>query len=109
MSRLAIQNRVSHNMRYPTKPGGRSGPGVGCIMAISQLQERRLPGLIGLLGVSGILHLVMPKPYERIVPPQLGSARRIVFVSGVAELGCAAMLAVPQTRRRGALASAALF
>jgi uncharacterized membrane protein len=78
-------------------------------MATTQLRERRLTGLLGLLVVSGILHLVMPKPYERIVPPRLGNARRIVLVSGVAELGCAALLAVPQTRRQGALASAALF
>jgi uncharacterized membrane protein len=78
-------------------------------MAKIQLRDRRLAGLIGLLGVSGALHLVKPKPYERIVPPQLGDARRIVLVSGVVELGCAALLVVPATRRRGALASAAVF
>src|ERR1700743_1286048 len=78
-------------------------------MATSQLRERRLAGLVGLLGVSGALHLVMPKPYERIVPPQLGSARRIVYGSGVAELACAALVVVPKPRRQGALASAALF
>jgi uncharacterized membrane protein len=78
-------------------------------MASTQLRERRLGGLVGLLGVSGVLHLVMPKPYERIVPPKLGNARWVVLASGVAELGCAALLVAPPTRRQGGLASAALF
>ena len=71
--------------------------------------DRRLMGLISLLGISGVLHLVVPKPYEKIVPPRLGDARKVVLVSGVAEIGCAALLVVPSTRRWGALASAALF
>jgi uncharacterized membrane protein len=78
-------------------------------MASTQLRERRLAGLVGLLGISGVLHIVMPKPYERIVPPKLGNARWIVLASGVAEIGCAALLAAPPTRRQGGLASAALF
>jgi uncharacterized membrane protein len=78
-------------------------------MATTLTGDRRLAGLVGLLGVSGVLHLVMPKPYEKIVPPQLGDARRIVLASGVVEIGCAALLAAPTTRRWGALASAALF
>lgn len=71
--------------------------------------ERRVRGLTGLLGVSGVLHLIAPKPYERIIPPQLGNPRAWVLGSGVAEIGCAAALAIPQTRRLGALASAGLF
>jgi uncharacterized membrane protein len=70
---------------------------------------QRIKRLTGLLGVSGVLHLVAPKPYERIVPPQLGSARKWVVGSGVVEVACAAALALPQTRKLGALASAALF
>jgi uncharacterized membrane protein len=78
-------------------------------MATTLTSDRRLAGLVGLLGISGVLHLVMPKPYQRIVPPQLGDARRIVLASGVVEIGCAALLAAPATRRWGALASAGLF
>jgi uncharacterized membrane protein len=70
---------------------------------------RRIAILIGILGGSAILHFAIPRPYETIVPPQLGDARRLVYGSGVAELGCAAMLASPRTRKLGGLASAALF
>jgi uncharacterized membrane protein len=51
----------------------------------------------------------MPKPYEKIVPPQLGHARTFVLASGAAELACAALLVAPPTRRLGALLSAGLF
>jgi uncharacterized membrane protein len=71
--------------------------------------RRRIGVLIGILGGSGVVHMVAPKAYERIVPPQFGDPRFVVFASGIAELGCAALLAVPATRRVGALLSAGLF
>ncbi len=71
--------------------------------------DQRIKRLSTMLGVSGLLHLVAPKVYERIVPPRLGDARKLVLVSGVAEVACAAALVAPPTRKLGALASAALF
>lgn len=66
--------------------------------------------LAGLLGGAGILHFVAPGPYAGIVPSQLpGDPNLYVYVSGVAELGCAAAVAVARTRRVGGLAAAALF
>jgi len=61
------------------------------------------------LGVAGVLHLVKPEPYDRLIPRVLGTPRPWVYGSGVAEIACAVALVVPRTRRLGALASAALF
>lgn len=66
--------------------------------------------LATLLGGAGILHLARPEPFDSIVPPALpGPARTYTYVSGVAELAVAGLLAVPRTRRRGGLAATALF
>ena len=73
----------------------------------------RLPSthtwLTALLGGAGALHLVRPRIYEWLVPPELGNARAWVLASGAAELGTAAMLAAPVTRRAGGWAAAGLF
>ncbi|OCB07920.1 hypothetical protein A5722_19070 [Mycobacterium vulneris] len=62
-----------------------------------------------LLGM-GTLHFVAPKPFDSIVPAELpGSARFYTYASGVGELATGALLAVPRTRRLGALAAVALF
>jgi uncharacterized membrane protein len=71
--------------------------------------QRRLRALQGILGGSGVLHFAIPKAYQKIVPPQLGNPRSLVLASGLAELGCAALLSAPATRRIGALLSAGLF
>lgn len=69
-----------------------------------------LLGLCVLIGSSGVLHFVVPGPYRRIVPaPLRAQAAALVAVSGICELACAALLAVPRTRRFGAVATAALF
>lgn len=65
--------------------------------------------LAALLVTTGVLHFVRPRPFESIVPDVLGSPRFWVAASGIAELGCAASLAVPRTRRAGGWACAALF
>ncbi|MFB9907415.1 DoxX family protein [Allokutzneria oryzae] len=58
----------------------------------------------------GVLHFVKPEPFDAIVPRQLpGAARTWTHLSGVAELGCAAAVAVPRTRRLGGLLTAGLF
>jgi uncharacterized membrane protein len=55
--------------------------------------------LAGLFIVSGILHLAMPKPYIRIVPPMLPRPDLLVLVSGAAELLGGIGLLVPRLRR----------
>jgi uncharacterized membrane protein len=65
--------------------------------------------LSGLLLTTSTLHFVSPKGFESIVPKFLGSPAAWVYASGVAELICAAAVAIRPTRRRGALACAALF
>lgn len=62
-----------------------------------------------LLGGSGVLHLVRPGVYEWLVPPELGAARPWVTATGLGELGTAALLAGPATRRAGGWAAAGLL
>jgi uncharacterized membrane protein len=65
--------------------------------------------LIVILGGSGVLHLLFPRPYRSIVPDVLPLKDEIVLVSGLAELACAGLLAVPGWRRAGGWLSAALL
>lgn len=61
------------------------------------------------LALSGVLHLVVPRVYEPLIPRALGSPRAWVLGSGVAELACAAALVPARSRSAGALATAALL
>ena len=70
---------------------------------------RDVAGLAGLFAVSGVLHFLMPRPYERIVPRSLPRRRELVLASGAAELVCAAGLAHPRTRPAAGWASVALL
>lgn len=66
--------------------------------------------LATLLGVAGVLHFVTPDFFDEMVPDLLpGTPRFWTLASGVAELGVAALIAVPRTRRFGGLAAVALF
>ena len=65
--------------------------------------------LAGLLTVTGTSHIVAPKVFARIIPPQLPSRYALVYASGAAELACAAGLAAPRTRRVAGWAAAVLF
>ena len=65
--------------------------------------------LAALLGGAGVLHFVRPEFYDALIPPFLPNPRAWTYASGVAELACAAAVAVPRTRRAGGYASAALF
>ena len=58
-----------------------------------------------------MLHILAPAPYRRIVPTSLsfGHPDGIVFISGLVELGCAAAILGPRTRRAGAWATMALL
>jgi uncharacterized membrane protein len=73
----------------------------------------RLPApatwLAAALGGSGVLHLVRPRTFEWLVPPELGDARAWVYASGVAEIATAGLMALPATRRAGGWAAAALL
>ncbi len=70
---------------------------------------RPVAALVALLGGSAVIHAVRPQVFEPLVPPVLGDARRWVYLSGVAELACVALLAGPRTRRAGGWASAAVL
>ena len=65
--------------------------------------------LIALLTFSGVMHFVNPTPFVKTVPKSLPRRAELVAISGVAELACAGMLAVPATRRFGGPITAALF
>jgi len=58
---------------------------------------------------GGVLHLVAPRVYAPLIPAVLGDPRPWVLGSGVAELAAGVLLAVPRTRRVGALAVAAVL
>src|SRR5580704_8935840 len=59
---------------------------------------------------AGVNHFLMPRAYERIVPPRLrGHSRRIVQISGVAEIAGGVGVLIPATRRVSGLALIALL
>jgi uncharacterized membrane protein len=60
------------------------------------------------LGAAGTMHFLRPTHFDRIVPEAL-PPRLTTLASGVAELGIAAGLAFPATRRASGWAAAALF
>jgi uncharacterized membrane protein len=52
--------------------------------------------------VAGIMHFVIPRQYESIVPPRIARWRReVVVVSGLAEIA-GGLAVVPDRTRRGA-------
>lgn len=72
---------------------------------------RRSRLLLGIAFVgAGINHFVMPRVYERIVPPNMkGRARGLVAVSGVAEVAGGLGVLLPWTRRSAGLGLIALL
>ncbi|MGB3772950.1 MAG: hypothetical protein WBF79_06660 [Rhodococcus sp. (in: high G+C Gram-positive bacteria)] len=66
--------------------------------------------LAALLGGAGVLHFATPAPFDSQVPHILpGSPRAYTYASGVAELGLAAGLAHPRSRRQAGAAAAVFF
>jgi uncharacterized membrane protein len=66
--------------------------------------------LVGILGLAGIAHFVIPKPFDSLVPKWMpGSPRLTTYVSGAVELGTAVLVANPKTRRVGGLLAMATF
>ncbi|MSZ77170.1 MAG: hypothetical protein F2667_08715 [Actinobacteria bacterium] len=58
---------------------------------------------------SGVIHLVKPEVFMPAMPDWVPAHREVIVWSGVAELLCAAGMAVPATRKVAGLASAALL
>ena len=54
---------------------------------------------------AGVMHFLIPKTYERIMPPRLPAHRELVYASGVAEIvgGAALMHPAATVRRFGGL------
>lgn len=72
--------------------------------------SRPAVALAAMLAFTGTVHLVRPQTFDPALPDWLpGSKRAWVLGSGVAELACSALVALPRTRRRGGWVSAALF
>lgn len=59
--------------------------------------------------VSGVVHLVKPEVFEPLMPAWVPAHREVIYGSGVAELACAAGLAVPATRKVAGYASVAVL
>ncbi|WP_348612170.1 DoxX family protein [Halobaculum rarum] len=65
--------------------------------------KRPLLYLMSLLYVAaGVLHLLVPKPFERIVPRELPAPRALVYLSGLAEIALGIGVLFPRTRRHSA-------
>ena len=58
---------------------------------------------------AGLLHLLRPDPFVRIVPPYLPHAQWLVAISGVCEILGAIALLVPRVRRFAAWGLIALL
>lgn len=56
-------------------------------------------GLALLFAGAGLLHFIHPETFERIVPPVLPAPRRLVLLSGAAEVAGGLGLLLPATRR----------
>ena len=59
--------------------------------------------------VSGVTHVTSPGYYRGLVPSWLPARSAVVAVSGLADVATGLLVAVPATRRAGALATAALI
>ena len=71
--------------------------------------NRTMKGVTSAYVVSGLIHLVRPQVFERIMPTPLPAKRELVYLSGIAELGCAVGLLRPSSRAVAGWASAALL
>ena len=65
-------------------------------------QESSRYGLAAFMTAAGVSHFAVPKFYERIVPKWVGHEEAVVRWSGVAEVVCGGLVAVPRTKRLGA-------
>jgi uncharacterized membrane protein len=75
------------------------------------MRRRTSRKLLGAFFISaGVNHFVIPRAYERIVPPSLkGKAKLLVQASGVAEVAGGVGVLLPWTRRSAGLGLVALL
>lgn len=59
--------------------------------------------------VAGVAHFLVPRAFERIVPPQLPQPRTLVYASGAAEVAFGLGVLHPRTRRAAAVGIALLL
>lgn len=80
-------------------------------MASEEPRARRLRlGLAAFVGFAGVMHFANPKFFDDIVPGWMpGTERTTTYVSGAAELACAALVANRRTARVGGWATLLLF
>jgi uncharacterized membrane protein len=64
------------------------------------MSARRLFGPFFIL--AGLMHFLIPRSYEAIVPDYLPAPRRLVYGSGIAEIAGGAGVLHPRTRRLAA-------
>ena len=62
-----------------------------------------------LLGGAGVMHFVATDTFATVIPPGIGSPRRWVQLSGIAELVTSALLIARPTRRIGSRAAVILL
>jgi uncharacterized membrane protein len=55
--------------------------------------------LAGFFGFAGVMHFVIPRSYEAMMPPALPAHREAVAISGVAEIVGGAAMAHSRSRR----------
>ncbi|HEY2768055.1 MAG TPA: DoxX family membrane protein [Solirubrobacteraceae bacterium] len=58
---------------------------------------------------AGVNHFVIPRAYQKIVPPGFGDPTRLVAISGVAEVAGGVGVLLPRTRRLSGLGLIALL
>lgn len=76
--------------------------------AAARRDRARVAAALGFV-VAGLLHLVMPETYLRLMPPYIPAPLAMVYVSGLFEILGGLGLLVPRTRRAAAWGLAALL
>ncbi len=77
---------------------------------MSSTHDRPALALAGLLTAAGVAHFAAPRGFDSIIPGVVPGSRRFwTYVSGAAELGLAAGVARPSTRRTAAALTAVFF
>lgn len=74
----------------------------------SRLDRIASLGVAASFAVSGAVHLLRPEVFLALIPPRLPAPRAIVYLSGVAEIVCAAGL-IARRRWAGDAATALLL